>query len=83
MLDTWQLDAVMAYRLDDAGVLHFDSIAPVGIGYLAEMGGRAGSDISPEGVAASSGTGLVLTAQEEEGSITLTRTGPTMAVTCP
>jgi hypothetical protein len=75
--------AVIAYQLDrETGQLSFDSIAPVGRDYRAEMGGRAGSDISPEGVVADQARGLIITAQEEEGSMTVTSIARTLPEFC-
>lgn len=82
LLTLQESHAVIAYRVDaTTGQLTYDSIAPVGRTFTMEMFGRAGSNISPEGVVADVERGLVITAQEEEGSITVTsiaRTQPEM-----
>ena len=74
--------SAIAYRIQDDGTPVFDSIAPVGVDWQAEMDGREKSDIGPEGLAAHGGSGLVLTANEREGSITLLKTASTAAQAC-
>ena len=75
--------AAIAYRLEADGTLVFDSIAPVGIDYLAEASGRSRSRIGPEGIAARPDVGLFLVAAEREGSLTLLRSAASMYAECP
>jgi hypothetical protein len=75
--------AAMAFRLPDDAMLVFDSIAPVGVGYGLEMGGRGRSRVGPEGIAVRQDVGLVLVASERESSITLLRTAASRYGECP
>jgi DNA-binding beta-propeller fold protein YncE len=75
--------AALAYRLEDDGTLVFDSIAPVGVDYLAEASGRGRSRIGPEGIAARPDVGLFLVGAEREGSLTLLRSAASMYAECP
>jgi DNA-binding beta-propeller fold protein YncE len=75
--------SVIAYRVADDGSLTFDSIAPVGVNWMAEEGGRVASLIGPEGVAWKDTAGMVLVAQEREGSVTLLRTSQVDYTDCP
>lgn len=74
--------ALVAYRLSDAGELSFDSITQSGIGWPAEEDGRVKSEVGPEGLAVHPG-GMMLVANEREGSITLFRTGAAESRVCP
>ena len=75
--------AAIVFRLEDDATLVFDSIAPVGVDYLAEASGRFRSRIGPEGIAARPDVGLFLVAAEREGSLTLLRSAASMYAECP
>ncbi len=74
--------AVLLYRLSDVGELSFDSIAQSGIDWAAEEGGRVKSAIGPEGLTVHRASGMLLSANEREGSVTLFRTSQTLAQVC-
>jgi sugar lactone lactonase YvrE len=74
--------ALVAYRLADDGTLAFDSITQSGIGWPGEEDGREKSGVGPEGLAVHEG-GMMLVANEREGSITLFRTSSAASQTCP
>jgi DNA-binding beta-propeller fold protein YncE len=73
--------ALITYRLSDSGELGFDSVAESGIGWPAEEDGREKSEVGPEGLAVHPG-GMMLLANEREGSITLFRTTAAEAQIC-
>lgn len=75
--------AVLAYRLRDDGTLIFDSVAPVGVEWMAELGGLGRSRIGPEGIDARVDAGLFLVANERESSLTLLRSAASTYGECP
>jgi DNA-binding beta-propeller fold protein YncE len=74
--------ALIAYGMGDDGNLSFDSIAPSGVGWQAEEGGREKSEVGPEGIAVHPG-GMILVANERESTITLFHTAPATLHECP
>ena len=74
--------AAISYRID-GNELVFDSISPVGKDYTSETSGRAKSGIGCEGITADSCLGLVLTANEREGSFSLVQAGSGNSHACP
>jgi hypothetical protein len=74
--------AVVVYQLTTAGDLAFDSIAPAGIAWRDEQYGRTESAIGTEGLAVHEASGMLLSANEREGSVTLYRTAATQSVAC-
>lgn len=79
-----QSNAVAAYLLDETtGTLTLDSITQVGFAWMMQINGREGGDVEPEGISSHPISGLLLTANEDEGSISLLRTGATSARSCP
>lgn len=78
LLTLQESSAAIAYRVTPAGEVTFDSIQPVGFGYVDEVGGSAASIVGPEGMSAlpdfrGTGRTLMITANEREGSLTLLR----------
>jgi DNA-binding beta-propeller fold protein YncE len=74
--------AVLVYRLLSSNQLAFNSIAPAGIAWTNEQYGRSKSAIGPEGLSAHAPSGMLLSANEREGSVTLYRTAGTQWVGC-
>jgi len=73
--------AVIAYNLEDPARPVLAHIAPVGLSWQAEAGGRGKSAIGPEGLTFNVATGVAFTANEREGSITMLASETTIA--CP
>jgi hypothetical protein len=76
LLTLQESSALIAYRIDADGSIHFDSIQPLGIRFRDEFGGTEPSRIRPEGLSVQArpdGGTLILTAQEREGSLTALR----------
>ena len=65
--------AVVVYDVTDPANPKFDSIAPAGIAYAADVGMEK-STIGSEGLGAHPTNGIVFSANEREGSITMYKT---------
>jgi hypothetical protein len=75
--------AVLLYKLGADGSLTFDSVAQAGINVAAESGGREKGTIGTEGLAVNESAGILIAANEREGSITLFKTAQTAACEAP
>jgi hypothetical protein len=74
---------VVAFAIGTGGTVTFDSIAHAGVDYASVAMARMGSAIGPEGITWSAISGMLIGANEREGSVTLYRTEAVMPVTCP
>ena len=63
--------AVIVYDVTDPANITFDSIAEAGIGWEADNAPEGSSDIGSEGLGAHPTNGIVFSANEREGSVTM------------
>lgn len=72
---------IIAYDLSNPATPVFDSIAPAGDDWEGEANSVIGSLIGPEGIAVNPRTGVLFSANEREGTVTMFRTA--FAHKCP
>jgi DNA-binding beta-propeller fold protein YncE len=73
--------AVVAYNLTDRAAPAFNSIAPAGDAWMDWADSTTGSEIGTEGISGNPKTGILFSANEREGTVTMFRTA--FANRCP
>ena len=63
--------AVIVYDVTDPANIIFDSVSEAGIGWEADNAPEGSSDIGSEGLGAHPTNGMVFSANEREGSVTM------------